>query len=734
MMNLKNKNKLNKSGGYIIPVVLVFMVVFIILASGIITAFNGTLKTTREILAEEQAVQIAEAGVDYYKWHLAHDPDDYRDGQTDPPLAPSQDGLLLWLSASDINGNGSSTPDNTPVSQWIDKSPQGNHLEEIPGQSVPQKITDDGMSVVEFTEDRLQSINYLYPSLPIEDVEIYILAKTTDTGGDGFTLDTLGRPIYLRLPKEDNNIAFQMENGINGEITTPWNYSTNEYYLWTMQNSTSQGKLLRNNGVLIASSTEDATGPNNFVKELIVGGNRSKKQDYQSVNIAEILVYDRTLLPEERVINEKFLDCGYGVTVRFDCGQYLPGETYGPFIYPFYDKYDARIGEFELYITTPKIGSTVVTLTSIGKVDSNPLVRRTVQTKLAIPSFVKYAFASDSDIRFGEGTEVFGPIHSNGGVRFDGIAHNIVTSSRDQYDDPDHSGENEFGVHTHTDPVDPLPPDAVPDRFDVFQSGREFPVPAIDFAGMVSDLATMKEDAISAGEYLGPSGSLGYKIVLKNDDTFDVHTVTSLYSPHWSCYDDLSEDGWGSWSVQNTTFVGNFDNPPNGVLFIEDDVWVEGVIDTARLTIAVATFPDTPSTRKNITVNNDLLYTNYDGSDIIALIAQNNVNVGLISEDDLRVDAAMLAQSGRIGRYHYKDSWWFGLSLQPGCTPNSERDTITLLGTIGSRERYGFAWTDGTGYTNRNIVYDSNLLYSPPPSFPLTTDQYEVISWEEIKQ
>ena len=28
----------------------------------------------------ERAIQIAEAGVDYYRWHLAHVPDDYQDG------------------------------------------------------------------------------------------------------------------------------------------------------------------------------------------------------------------------------------------------------------------------------------------------------------------------------------------------------------------------------------------------------------------------------------------------------------------------------------------------------------------------------------------------------------------------------------------------------------------------------------------------------------------------------
>jgi hypothetical protein len=52
-------------------------------------------------------------------------------------------------------------------------------------------------------------------------------------------------------------------------------------------------------------------------------------------------------------------------------------------------------------------------------------------------------------MRFGAGTEVFGKIHSNVGIRFDGVAHNVISSGVASFDDPDHGGGNEFGVHTH---------------------------------------------------------------------------------------------------------------------------------------------------------------------------------------------------------------------------------------------------------------------------------------------
>jgi hypothetical protein len=416
-----------------------------------------------------------------------------------------------------------------------------------------------------------------------------------------------------------------------------------------------------------------------------------------------------------------------------DQDDYKDGKTTnGPYVHDFFNKDGEKIGQFSLTITPPASGSTVVTIQSTGKVEADPSISRTIKAQLAIPSFAKYAVAADADMRFGEGTEVFGPIHSNGGIRFDGLAHNLISSSKQVYDDPDHAGANEFGVHTHLSPVDPLPPASVPTRSDVFEAGREFPVPAIDFDGMISDLASIKSKAQTGGRYFAASGFSGYLVEFRNNDTFRLHRVRSLVSPHSSCTNYLSQDGWGSWSVGNTTLLGTYNNPANGLIFIEDNVWVQGQINTARITLAAGRFPDTPSNRRSITVNNDLKYTNYDGSDVIALIAQNNINVGLVSETDLQIDAALVAQHGRVGRYYYIGPYNQN-GNKPGCATNDVKSKITLNGMIGSKERYGFAYTDGNGYVTRNINYDANLLYSPPPDFPLTSDQYEVISWEEVE-
>ncbi len=405
----------------------------------------------------------------------------------------------------------------------------------------------------------------------------------------------------------------------------------------------------------------------------------------------------------------------------------------GPYTHNYYDKDGNIIGSFVLTITPSIVGSTIATIKSEGHVVDFPSVKRTIQTKLAIPSFAKFAIVANDFMRFGEGTEVFGPIHSNKGIRFDGLAHNAVTSAVSTYDDPDHTGGSEFGVHTHLNTSGVVnntfrsqeapPTNPVPTRSDVFIAGRQFPVPQSDFTGITNDLSTIKTNAQASGVYLAPSGSVGYHIVLKVNDTFDLYKVTSLTAASNSCSSSSSSGDatWGTWSIKTEALINNYNNPANGLIFTEDNVWVDGKINTARITIAAGKFPDNPSTRKNIFVNKDLLYTNYDGRDIIGLISQNDITVGMESEDNLRIDAALMANNGRAGRHFYSSS-----------CPYSSRTILTLYGMIGSNDRYGFAYTNGTGYDTRTIIYDANLLYGPPPSFPLTSDKYTTLSWDEL--
>ncbi|MBP9748431.1 MAG: hypothetical protein KBD17_02305 [Candidatus Pacebacteria bacterium] len=401
----------------------------------------------------------------------------------------------------------------------------------------------------------------------------------------------------------------------------------------------------------------------------------------------------------------------------------------GPYVHTLSDKDGNPIGQFSLEITPPTSGSSIVSIKSTGTSSLDSTQTRKLSTRVAMPSIAENAFAGNDNMRFGEGTVVYGPIKSNGGIRFDGYAHNIVSSATATYYDPDDAsncgGNNTYGVHTCVGTNDPAYPTTLPNRPDVFGAGRLMSQPEIDFSGFTADIGNLKIIAQTAdGFYRAAAGAgfVGYHIVLKTNDTFDLYKINSWASIGSSCDDGYTTS---SWSVGTQTLQGNYAFPTNGVIFIQDHVVIDGQVNTGRLTIVAALLPEPASSQyKNIIINNDLIYTNTDGTDSIGLVAQGGVMVGLVSEDDLRIHGALMAQHNAVGRFSYNGN--------SSCIYKT-RNTITLYGMIASYARYGFAYTNGTGYTNRNINYDANLLYAPPPSFPLTSNQYQILSWQEVK-
>jgi hypothetical protein len=419
--------------------------------------------------------------------------------------------------------------------------------------------------------------------------------------------------------------------------------------------------------------------------------------------------------------------------------------TTSPYTHQFYDKDGNLLGSYALTINPPAVGSTVVTIVSKGSLASSTIAR-SLKVTMAIPSFAQYAVIANDNMNFGSGTVTYGPIQSNKGIHFDGVAHGPVSSALTTYTDPDSTScttNNSWAVHTCVSGTgypngDPTSPTTLPARSDIFTVGRQVSIPAVDFSALTANLATLKSTAQSGGIYLtssqyNGSAARGYHIILKTNNTFDLYVVTALQSvPGGSNGTSCTNGGsgqtqWGLWTINTQHFVTNYTIPANGVVYMEDHVWVDGQIDGqingSRITIVAAKLPDPGSTLEpNITINSNLLYTRTDGTNTIGLIAQGNINVGYGSSDTLTIDAALIAQNGRIGRFYYVSN----------CGISYKRTTLNLYGMIATNLRYGFAYSDGTGYMNRNLTYDANLLYGPPPSFPLTSSFYTTLSWQEI--
>lgn len=403
----------------------------------------------------------------------------------------------------------------------------------------------------------------------------------------------------------------------------------------------------------------------------------------------------------------------------------LAAETSGQ---DYFDPNGSVIGKYKLEVTPPATGSTIVMLKSIGWTLKDPANKRTIEVRLRRPSWSEYIALADDFMRFGQGTETFGKVKSNEGIRFDGLAHNVVISSISTYNDPDHTGASEFGVHTHVNAPpgtgvndnfrpNEAPPNAVPARIDVFQGGRQMDLPETDFNGVLADLNFIKSVAQAGtdGSKYFDFSNQGRHIILKSNGTFDIRTVKNFHGNGTDKNENDIDKYVGDWA--------NYPLPDNGVIFVENNIWIEGTINDRRLTIVSANL--STGTDYNVYLKNDIRYTNYDGRDVLGIISQNNVEVIQNSEDDLRIDAALLAQNGRVGRKHYTPIFCFWESCK------DIKDIITIYGAIATKQRYGFAYTDGTGYQDRNLIFDNNLLYFPPPYFPSGTE-YLLDLWKEL--
>src|SRR3989338_10821595 len=66
--------------GDIMIMTLVFVLIFALIATGLLNLISYQQRLCAQQQAQMSALQVAEAGDNYYRWHMAHDVDDYADG------------------------------------------------------------------------------------------------------------------------------------------------------------------------------------------------------------------------------------------------------------------------------------------------------------------------------------------------------------------------------------------------------------------------------------------------------------------------------------------------------------------------------------------------------------------------------------------------------------------------------------------------------------------------------
>jgi hypothetical protein len=249
-----------------------------------------------------------------------------------------------------------------------------------------------------------------------------------------------------------------------------------------------------------------------------------------------------------------------------------------------------------------------------------------------------------------------------------------------------------------------------------------------DTTALPAHLANLKTYAQTAGVYIASSTQYGYKIVFKSDGTFDASAVTGTQA----IWGYSAEDDWvQERTIITTTGAAVNHAIPSGcpVIFVEDNVWLEGVV-SGKATLAAANLVNA-GVDPNIVLTGDITYAHsYDG---LTAIAENSVLISLQSPDAMHLSGIFVADKGHFGRNRYDDS---GAHAVPGALASYViRSSLQTKGTLASKGAITTKWISSgsfiSGYSNQTDVHDSLLGEMPPPFTPTTSIYFTFTNWRE---
>lgn len=454
-------------------------------------------------------------------------------------------------------------------------------------------------------------------------------------------------------------------------------------------------------------------------------------------------------------------------------GDYKDGQTtpttpdatlgYGPYVHSYVDDSAITEGTYTLWINPQGNGSTIMNVRSIGKVAGTNKTR-TVQAQIGAPSFASYALVADSALWFGNTESADGPVHSNVGIRMDGSSNGDVTAANATYVPPGSlggDGNSHPGVWCNSSVTSPVNCNTRS------KTDWRYPVPQVDFNQISGSLCSIKKVAFLADSstsslagganpctqtpvtrtaaYLpqrSSSGSFsiakGYLIELNTDGTYNLSQVnaeTDTSTPYTS-------------ALTLSAVASNISIPSSGVIFTEDNVWVRtNPTYHGRVTIAAGRLASSTN-NANIVIADDVVYSTKNGSDAIGLVAEGDVIIAPYAPPSsgnftFEVDGALLSQANSV---QYPDVYRVNSNR---CTRGwiGANQLFSFYGSVGTRQTWTWTWLDGSnqcgdaandpsqgyisGILHNTTSYDYNLLYAPPPSYPITGG-FNIISWREI--
>ncbi len=402
--------------------------------------------------------------------------------------------------------------------------------------------------------------------------------------------------------------------------------------------------------------------------------------------------------------------------------------TPGPYVVEYSDPEGGVVGSYSLNIDGHQVcgETTYVDIYSTGYTSEDPNIQRTLYARYSLPNVASYSHIVGSNVWAGDDREIYGPYHSNGFVRMDGVNYSEVTSGQTSADcgDVDVCSDSYPTGYTSGTQID-----------GVFGEGSgsdlwSWSQPTIDFDGITVDLSSMETKAQSSGEWFDASGDAGYYVLFNSDGTFTVKTVKESKAKG-NAY------GHSKNFLNSAQTVGTYSIPSGcSVLFFKDNVWVEGTI-VGKVTLAAADPADTNFDPTAMIVGN-ITYSDDDSG--LLLVGEEDVLIGLDVPEDMTIEGVFMAVNGWFGRKHYVTYGNYNtdttVSIQSNQSDHIIKDSLTTYGTVVSNGRVGTKWVyaggaTASGFEQRYDYYDRDLALDPPPLTPNTSENYQFLEWRE---
>ncbi len=397
----------------------------------------------------------------------------------------------------------------------------------------------------------------------------------------------------------------------------------------------------------------------------------------------------------------------------------------GPYTYMVNDPEGGETGRASLSIVGNSSCGVIqsIDITSVGKSNLDPGFPRTLFARYMRPSVATYSYLLNSNVWAGADRNITGRYHSNGGIRMDGTNNSNVSSAVSTW-----SCTSSFGCSpTQT-------------KNGVWGGGSGFalwnyPAASVDFNGIATSLASLKTYAQTGGglyfaSSTGAVNSRGYHLLFQSNGTVNVYRVTGTVGVKGSSDGSTFVTEYNI--IATESLLGNYTIPPScSLIFVEDRVWVEGVVK-GKVTVVAAT-PSDSGTAPDAIIPNNITYAASDGSSGLTVMAERNVLLPLTSPDIMEIHGIFTAQSGYYGRNYYTTS---GSNEVPSQYDSYVMQTqLTTAGTIVSAGRTGTKWTSGgtfvSGYATRIDAYDQLQAANPPPFTPSASPDYGFVLWRE---